>query len=86
MGGNHESRCFDNARDPINLDGGHGFISHTANYGAETRDANTKIDFLSNGFKIKCSHAGINANDDFAYAAFAENPFISSKGVPTTAR
>ena len=86
MGGNNDFRCFDNARDPINLDGGHGSINLTANYGAELQDANTKIDFLSNGFKLKCNAAPMNASDDYAYAAFAESPFISSKGVPTTAR
>ena len=57
-----------------------------ANYGAEVRDSNTKIDFLSNGFKLRCTFAALNGSDDYAYAAFAENPFISSKGVPATAR
>ena len=86
VGGNNAFRCFDNKRDPINLDGGHGSINIAANYGAELRDANTKIDFLSNGFKLRCTHASLNGSDDYAYAAFAENPFISSKGVPATAR
>ena len=45
------------------------------------------IDFLSNGYKILDSEAQINGNGEtYVYLAFAENPFVSSKGVPTTAR
>jgi hypothetical protein len=44
-------------------------------------------DFLSNGFKILSSAAAFNAdNGVYIYAAFAENPFVSSTGVPTTAK
>ena len=44
------------------------------------------VDFLSNGFKIREDHDIINGSgDDYVYMAFAENPFVSSKGVPTTA-
>jgi len=45
------------------------------------------VDFLSNGFKLRTdtgSHNG--ADDSFIYMAFAEHPFVSSKGVPVTAR
>mgnify|MGYP003308881281 FL=1 len=86
MGGNNDFRCFDNARDPINLDGGHGSINLTANYGAELQDANTKIDFLSNGFKLRTTGAQINGAADYTFGAFAENPFVTSTGVPCTAR
>mgnify|MGYP003630444848 CR=1 FL=1 len=45
------------------------------------------IDFLSNGFKIRINDAAYNNNGQkYLYIAFAENPFCSSKGVPTTAR
>jgi hypothetical protein len=45
------------------------------------------FDFLSNGFKIRDSSAAYNRSGDvFIYMAFAENPFVSSKGIPTTAR
>jgi len=85
VGGNTDSRCHDNNRDPFNRDGGS--INLTANYGAELRDANTKMDFLSNGFKIRHTHASANAaSSNYAFAAFAENPFVTSTGVPTTAR
>ncbi len=85
VGGNTDFRCFDNKRDPINKDSG-GSINFTSNTGPEIRDANTKIDFLSNGFKLRTSNAALNAVEDYAYGAFAENPFVTSTGVPTLAR
>jgi hypothetical protein len=45
------------------------------------------FDFLSNGFKLRLSAATYNdSGDTFIYMAFAEHPFVSSKGVPVTAR
>jgi len=45
------------------------------------------MDFLSNGFKIKSIETILNASGDtFVYMAFAEHPFVTSTGVPTTAR
>ena len=45
------------------------------------------IDFLSNGFKTRANYNGINGSgDSYIYMAFAENPFVSSTGIPTTAR
>jgi hypothetical protein len=45
------------------------------------------IDMLSNGFKIRTDAASENANGGtYIYMAFAENPFVTSTGVPTTAR
>ena len=44
-------------------------------------------DFVSNGFKIRNNGNTFNANGEkYFYVAFAEHPFVSSKGVPTTAR
>jgi len=44
-------------------------------------------DFTSNGFKIRSSNQTFNkSGDTFIYMAFAESPFVSSSGVPTTAR
>tara|TARA_A100001011_G_scaffold359496_1_gene406046 strand:- start:844 stop:1896 length:1053 start_codon:yes stop_codon:yes gene_type:complete len=44
------------------------------------------IDFLSNGFKHRASTNSLNASSgDFIYMAFAQHPFVSSKGVPVTA-
>ena len=45
------------------------------------------IDILSNGFKCRTSGAGSNASGaTYIYMAWAESPFVSSEGVPTTAR
>ena len=46
-----------------------------------------RIDLLSNGFKATTSDGGINASGaTYIYMAFAENPFVTSTGVPATAR
>tara|TARA_Y100000004_G_scaffold25942_1_gene26253 strand:- start:6 stop:1082 length:1077 start_codon:yes stop_codon:yes gene_type:complete len=45
------------------------------------------FDFLSNGFKGRDTPAQMNASGGtYIYMTFAEHPFVSSKGVPTTAR
>ena len=44
-------------------------------------------DFLSNGFKWQVYPNAFNAGDgQYFYMAFAESPFVSSAGVPTTAK
>ena len=44
------------------------------------------IDFLSNGFKCRDDN-NLNFSDhEYLYMAFAENPFVTSTGIPTTAR
>ena len=45
------------------------------------------IDFLSNGFKIRLTGNNHNVSAaTYIFMAFAENPFVTSTGVPTTAR
>jgi hypothetical protein len=45
------------------------------------------IDLLSNGFKCRTTGAGSNGSGKlYIYMAFAENPFVTSTGIPTTAR
>jgi len=47
----------------------------------------TKVDLLSNGFKIRSSHSTVNqSGETYIYMAFAESPFVTSSGVPTCAR
>ena len=47
----------------------------------------TDMDFLSNGFKLRNSGANQNGSGStYIYMAFAENPFVTSTGVPATAR
>jgi len=44
-------------------------------------------DFLSNGWKIRTNSGNWNTSGHtYIYMAFAEHPFVSSEGVPTTAR
>jgi hypothetical protein len=45
------------------------------------------IDILSNGFKCRGTHPRVNGSGTgYIYMAFAENPFVTSTGIPTTAR
>ena len=44
-------------------------------------------DFLSNGFKIRHVSGGTGTSGEtYTYMAFAENPFVTSTGIPATAR
>ncbi len=56
--------------------------------GAEdTTSSNDNFDFLSQGFKCRNTGAAYNASGGtYIYMAFAENPFVTSTGIPTTAR
>ena len=77
-------RINDNKREPFN-------VMDTLLF-PETNDADTtnsgySIDFLSNGFKIRGTNASANASGiSYIYMAFAESPFVNSKGIPTNAR
>ena len=57
---------------------------------AEVSDAGnvaTRWDQLSNGFKLRNAGGAVNASGGtYIYMAFAENPFVTSTGVPATAR
>jgi hypothetical protein len=45
------------------------------------------VDLLSNGFKPSSNHSIFNqSGGSYIYMAFAENPFTTSTGIPTTAR
>ena len=45
------------------------------------------IDILSTGFKLRNNDGTLNANNtDYMFIAFAEHPFVTSGGTPTTAR
>ena len=69
---------FDNKRDPGNV------TQHKLYPNITSAEATTEndIDLLSNGFKLRNAH-GANT---FIFMAFAENPFVTSTGVPATAR
>jgi hypothetical protein len=53
---------------------------------AEFTGAYNQIDSVSNGFKLRSGDSRTNASNTYIYMAFAESPFVSSEGVPTTAR
>ncbi len=53
---------------------------------AESEESTRSADLLSNGFKARGNNADINNNSPYIYMAFAEHPFVSSEGVPVTAR
>ena len=49
----------------------------------------SQIDILSNGIKMRNNnglHTNANSGQKIIYMAFAENPFVTSTGIPTTAR
>jgi hypothetical protein len=76
---------FDNKRqNPFNVINGMLRPSATS---TELDESSVYLDFLSNGFKWKGGNAGNNASGGtYIYMAFAENPFVTSTGIPTTAR
>ena len=77
-------RLYDNKRSPFNVMDDQLFPNDSA---AEATSSSYYLDFLSNGFKIRSSHGGYNTDDDtYIYMAFAEQPFVTSGGVPCTAR
>ena len=56
--------------------------------GAEDNSStNLMCDYLSNGFKIRSNNAAMGSSGNtYIFMAFAESPFVNSKGVPTNAR
>jgi len=76
-------RMFDNKRDDDNVVKGRLF----PNTNDSENTSQDTLDFLSNGFKLRSTNSGGNASSGtYIYMAFAEHPFVSSKGVPVTAR
>jgi hypothetical protein len=56
-------------------------------YDAGAEGSLDSFDFLSNGFKLRTSNGDRNASGStYIYMCFAENPFVTSTGVPATAR
>ena len=75
-------RLLDSTRSPFNQ-----VNKHLAPSIAGLESAETGCDFLSNGFKLRDGDTHQNGDGhDYVYAAFAEQPFVSSTGIPCTAR
>ena len=78
---------FDNKRNAY--DGNFRYYSLNPNSSSAegtTSGDNNHIDFYSNGFKLRTTAQQLNGtSDNFIYMAFAESPFVNSKGVPNNA-
>jgi hypothetical protein len=74
----------DSTRSPFNtIDD---YIKANASAGEDTGVATHAMDFLSNGFKHRGSNDEVNGGETYIFIAFAEQPFVTSTGVPATAR
>ena len=73
---------FDNKRLGYNSE------NHRLQADANAAEADpSDYDLLSNGFKLRFTSGNVNADGgEYVYAAFAESPFVSSTGIPATAR
>jgi hypothetical protein len=78
---------WDNKR---SLSGGsntNSYILVPSNNEAEQTGTNYAIDMVSNGFKLRNDNGNVqNSGETMIYMCFAENPFVTSTGVPATAR
>jgi len=80
-----EWKILDNKRDPFNRGSQRNLNVHANT--VESDDTNSIGEFVSNGVKIRSAHQNINkSGDKYIYIAFAEQPFVTSTGVPATAR
>ena len=55
------------------------------NSAAEAAESDHAMDLLSNGFKFRENNAAFNAAGTYVYMAWAQEPFVTSEGLPTTA-
>jgi len=75
---------YDNKRSAYNLNDPYVYANEAS---AEATSSTSGYDFLSNGFKVRNTYNDGNVSGQtYIYMAFAENPFVTSTGIPTTAR
>jgi hypothetical protein len=75
---------FDNKRNEFNLTDKRLYPNSNS---AELTASSVSLDLLSNGFKLRGTDSQINnSSGTYIYMAFAENPFVTSTGIPTTAK
>ena len=80
-------QIWDSARDTSNVANHTLTGDATATEHSDGSGASNHIDMLSNGFKIRNTGSHLNPDGQtLIYMAFAESPFVSSEGVPTTAK
>jgi hypothetical protein len=76
----------DNKRDSYNL-GGIALVANASDAEYTPASSGYAMDFLSNGIKLRGGTSQPNTSGQTnIYMAFAENPFVSSKGIACTAR
>ena len=76
----------DSGRDPYNV-AQYGLYANSTITESGFGSPTPMYDFNSNGFKIRNTFANTNASGGtYIYMCFAENPFVTSTSVPTTAR
>ena len=72
----------DSKRDGYNPDNNRLFPNASS-----AEDTQDRVDLVSNGIKIRTSDGGTNSSSrSYIFMAFAEEPLVSSNGVPATAR
>ena len=81
-GSNRDWRMIDNKRDTYNLS----TKELKPNDNAAEGTSGFQCDLVANGFKIRTSSTSCNDSETYIYLAFAEHPFVSSEGIPCTAR
>ena len=75
---------YDSKRNTFN-DVDNQFFTNQSN--VESTTTTNNVDFLSNGFKVRGSGGTLNGNGStIIYMCFAENPFVTSTGIPVVAR
>ena len=85
-GGTGQWIMFDNKRNETNVV--NKFLKADDNSAEGTSGTANQVDFLSNGIKIRENNGDLNLGTgyNYSYMAFAEEPLVSSNGVPATAR
>ena len=76
----------DSKREPFNSGASANELGANEPNGENDLAGDFKIDLLSNGFKLRDDLGDANAGAEYIYMAFADSPFVTSGGVPTTAR
>ena len=82
--GSENWAIYDNKRDSFNTVFNASFPNRP---NADGTNTSQNLDFLSNGFKLKSAEGRFNASGNtMIFMAFAESPFVTSTGIPTTSR
>ena len=80
--GNENWMLVDNKRDGFNVENEQLFPNTNI-----AEESNDEVDLLSNGFKLRRANTRMNGSGaTYIFMAFAENPFVASNFVTTTAR